>query len=631
MDPAPALDAQGEVPAAPYDNSPLQGTAPEYSAHVIVRPVRHSRPAATWPSHVDAACPLLAELSSRARPGGALAGFGVSFADADTDAAPAAEAWDPRRVKEMRTPPNQAAEDELFWLHVYAPKGVMARIPEPVSLRTLPGATELRAALDALLKDAEKERTRETHVFVCVHGMRDCRCGVAGSDVLTALRAQVSEHEDTCRSEGSMPARRVRVFPVSHVGGHKWAANALVYPHGDWYGNLRVSDAPLLLRAALAPPSSRHDLYDRRERLVLWPRWRGRLGQTKAEQREHMDLWGPPLVYSAQLKPRVRTAPGSAEAGADTGAPSPTGTRTPETATDKEPMAHMRGTAAEPTTVPLRFRSADGDWFHVEGRVGESLMEAARRHDLPGIEAACEGALECATCHAYLCDPADGAPDTARGAVDAPPGDAERAFGRAEPSEDEDDMLECTIDRRGSSRLTCQIPVSPALSAWMQRGGRDTGRWTRTAPSQPPTIMFRTALRTLTPTIRSRAFSTTPSAALSRVSLIGRLVAPPEVRESRNGKEYLRYVVATTDPLGPPNEDGSPPAPTSSFHSVFAFGDTTVNRLRDLQKGTLLFVEADFRVTRAPSDSDVPQDQWLVQHRSYNVLARPRNNSDQVE
>ena len=54
-----------------------------------------------------------------------------------------------------------------------------------------------------------------------------------------------------------------------------------------------------------------------------------------------------------------------------------------------------------------------------------------------------------------------------------------------------------------------------------------------------------------------QAFSTTRPSALSRINLIGRLVSSPEVRESRKGKEYLRYVVATQDPLGPPNEDGS--------------------------------------------------------------------------
>ena len=133
----------------------------------------------------------------------------------------------------------------------------------PVSLRTLPGSDELRDALEArFTRDAALDD--ETHIFVCTHGTRDCRCGVAGTELLDALRALVDEHKRTCAAQGSRPAKRVHVLPISHVGGHKWAANALVYPHGDWYGNLRVTDAPLLLRAALAPASSRYDLDDLR-------------------------------------------------------------------------------------------------------------------------------------------------------------------------------------------------------------------------------------------------------------------------------------------------------------------------------------------------------------------------------
>lgn len=112
------------------------------------------------------------------------------------------------------------------------------------------------------------------------------------------------------------------------------------------------------------------------------------------------------------------------------------------------------------------------------------------------------------------------------------------------------------------------------------------------------------------------------------MTLIGRLVASPEVRESRNGKEYLRYVLATTDQPGPPNEDGSPATPTSSFHSIFAFGENTVNRLKDVPKGSLLYVEGDFRVVRTPGEEDMPpQEQWLVQHRNYRVLMRPKTDS----
>lgn len=72
---------------------------------------------------------------------------------------------------------------------------------------------------------------------------------------------------------------------------------------------------------------------------------------------------------------------------------------------------------------------------------------------------------------------------------------------------------------------------------------------------------------------------------MSRIQLIGRLVADPEVRTTRAGKDYIRYAVATTDPLGPPAEDGERPPPTTSFHNIFAFGEGPVSRLTNIKKG----------------------------------------------
>lgn len=129
----------------------------------------------------------------------------------------------------------------------------------------------------------------------------------------------------------------------------------------------------------------------------------------------------------------------------------------------------------------------------------------------------------------------------------------------------------------------------------------------------------------------NEAFSTSHVAPLSRMQLIGRMVAQPEVRESRNGKEYLRYVVATNDPLGPPNEDGSPAQPTSSFHSIFVFGENNVNRVRNLPKGyvmskltsALVFVEADFQIERELIEgTDNFRDNFFVHHRA--CLSDPR-------
>lgn len=457
FNPEGALDEHGRIPASPYDMSALPGSAPEYDGHLILLPKEYPHPDVTWPSHIDATCPLYAELSSRVREGGSLAGYGLSFAANDTpievgEGRAGLQAWDPHRTAAMRAPPNQAMEDEEYTLYAYRTPGLFVKYPEPLSLRTMPSGEMIRTTLDTLFKQPEAHLKSETHVFVCTHGTRDCRCGVVGTEVHDSLVEKVREHAEECAAKGSKPVKRVRVFQISHVGGHKWAANALIYPHGDWYGNLRPSDTPLLLRAALAPSSSKHDLDDLRERLVVWPRWRGRLGMKKLVQQEHMSVWGPPLIHTAQLTPRARGTPASAPA--------------PEAAVPKASAT----SDAPGTPVPLRFHGHDGKWYDVDGLIGESLMETAKRHDLPGIEATCGGELECATCHAYLCNANPQDPD-GRGEIDREPSDAPAIFG-SEPSDEEDDMLEYAIRRKPSSRLTCQIPVTRRLLDWMQQGGR---------------------------------------------------------------------------------------------------------------------------------------------------------------
>ncbi|KAE8223758.1 hypothetical protein CF319_g3259 [Tilletia indica] len=126
---------------------------------------------------------------------------------------------------------------------------------------------------------------------------------------------------------------------------------------------------------------------------------------------------------------------------------------------------------------------------------------------------------------------------------------------------------------------------------------------------------------------RAASFSTTASAAdIARIQLIGRLVADPEVKATRSGKDYVSYTVATTDPLGPPSEDGTRPEPTTSFHRIFAFGENSVQRLTKLTKGTQVLVDADFRITKTPATEDgaPARDQLLVQHRSISVVSRPK-------
>jgi hypothetical protein len=146
--------------------------------------------------------------------------------------------------------------------------------------------------------------------------------------------------------------------------------------------------------------------------------------------------------------------------------------------------------------------------------------------------------------------------------------------------------------------------------------------------------------------------STSARLDLSRMQLIGRLTADPETRTTRNGKDYAKYTIGTNDPSGPPLENGERPPQTSSFHTIFAFGDAAVERIMRLQKGCVLtrracqgrngklilqicflrtqvFVEADFKVQYNPAEGgEGGRTDYLVQHRSLNVLAKPKGPAD---
>ncbi len=88
----------------------------------------------------------------------------------------------------------------------------------------------------------------------------------------------------------------------------------------------------------------------------------------------------------------------------------------------------------------VTFVQASGERKTVQGLDGESVMQVARRHGLPGIVADCGGELSCATCHVMV---------------------DEQWLAR---SPDEEEMLECTAEMpTACSRLACQVRLTPAL------------------------------------------------------------------------------------------------------------------------------------------------------------------------
>ena len=50
----------------------------------------------------------------------------------------------------------------------------------------------------------------------------------------------------------------------------------------------------------------------------------------------------------------------------------------------------------------ITFVLPDGERRIIDAKAGESVMDAAIRHNIPGIEAECGGGCTCATCHIYI-------------------------------------------------------------------------------------------------------------------------------------------------------------------------------------------------------------------------------------
>lgn len=93
--------------------------------------------------------------------------------------------------------------------------------------------------------------------------------------------------------------------------------------------------------------------------------------------------------------------------------------------------------------VELTFIEPSGKRKTIAAAPGQSVMVAATAAGVAGIAAECGGSCVCATCHCRVVEHGDGLP-----AME----DAER------------DTLEFTADAMGeTSRLTCQIEVTPAL------------------------------------------------------------------------------------------------------------------------------------------------------------------------
>ena len=97
----------------------------------------------------------------------------------------------------------------------------------------------------------------------------------------------------------------------------------------------------------------------------------------------------------------------------------------------------------------ITFIEPNGTEHVVEAEAGLSVMEAAIRKMVPGIDADCGGACACATCHVYV-------EEVWRDKT-------------GKPTAMEESMLDFAYDPKENSRLSCQIRVTEELDGLVVR------------------------------------------------------------------------------------------------------------------------------------------------------------------
>ncbi|KAK3824878.1 MAG: Sucrase/ferredoxin-like-domain-containing protein [Benniella sp.] len=291
-------------------------------------------------------------------------------------------------------------------------------------------------------------------VLVCVHGSRDCRCGDQGGEFYQILK-------DMVQATGLVNA--IKVYGVSHIGGHKYAPNTIMYPSGDWHGHLSEKDsvdAQRILFDALANGGIAAGVREKaRADPIMIEKWRGRIGLSKEEQlklyqqvlekQERKQQQQQQRPSQEQQQPQsMFSAPGE-DLYEDDGLKEQPNAMSVEANKPVTATADPSKVSPEAPRVRIVFETYQKFRTEIDAKVGERILDIVKdkdpsRHGVyQALECTCGGQLECATCHVYI-EP----PYAARlpAVADA-----------------EEDMLEYAVGRKESSRLGCQIKIQPDM------------------------------------------------------------------------------------------------------------------------------------------------------------------------
>lgn len=156
-------------------------------------------------------------------------------------------------------------------------RGTVLVFPEMVKYKDLTSSDIEGFVEEVLVHEREwpferVEKLKGSHVFVCAHASRDMRCGVCGPALIERFKKEIS-----IRGLGDL----VFVRPCSHVGGHKYAGNVIIYGKdanggiaGHWYGYVTPEDVAILLDEHIGKGQ------------IINKLWRGQMGLAEEGQKQ---------------------------------------------------------------------------------------------------------------------------------------------------------------------------------------------------------------------------------------------------------------------------------------------------------------------------------------------------------
>ncbi|KAF8427397.1 sucrase/ferredoxin-like family protein Fmi1 [Tirmania nivea] len=226
--------------------TPLKGTIAAYNTHVLA-----STGKSDWKSKIELEGGLVADLKRVLGKVGLKNGFN--------------NLRDPNNVilttnSSYRTSPSVSQHGKYSSAYVFPQNIYLPVVPLPSSSTSTSEAfvqfiqAYLLPAADTLAHTNElphgPRKVHETHILICTHNSRDTRCGIIGPMLNQLFTDYLSSKGLLHPEDPNISVRgKVRVGNISHIGGHKYAGNVIVYlppdkdnwnqgGKGIWYGRV---------------------------------------------------------------------------------------------------------------------------------------------------------------------------------------------------------------------------------------------------------------------------------------------------------------------------------------------------------------------------------------------------------